>query len=102
MSDNKPQSSQKQIQLRITDDILKGIYANMAMVTHGPEEFVVDFINLYPVQGQGIINSRVIISPQHMKRIAAVMQEEVKKYEAKFGQIAAGPAPEHNFGFRTE
>ncbi len=102
MEKNQPQNSQKQIQLRITDDILKGIYANAARISHTPEGFVVDFINVYPAEGQGVINSRVIINPQNMKLIAAAIQENLKRFEDQFGAIAQGQAQDHNFGFRTE
>ena len=105
MAQQSPQPGQnagqdQQIQVKVTDEVLKGVYANMAQIGHTGEEFIIDFMNLFPPQG--IINSRVIISPSHMKRIIAALQENVKRYEEQFGKIAESAAPQHNFGFRTE
>lgn len=99
-NNQQPQQQGQQVQVKITDEILAGVYANMVQVAHTPEEFVLDFMNLFG--GAGIVTSRVVVSPQHMKRIAGAMQENIKRYEEQFGKIAEGPAPEHNFGFRTE
>lgn len=100
---NPPAGTQQQgqqMQVKVTDEILKGVYANMVQVAHTPEEFIMDFMNLFPPSG--IITSRVIVSPQHMKRIIAALQENLKRYEGQFGKVAEGSSPEHNFGFRTE
>jgi hypothetical protein len=102
MNQNNQQSNQQQIQLRITDEVLKGAYANTALISHNQEEFVLDFMNIYPAQQQGIINSRVIVSPQHIKRIITAMQDNIKNYEDRFGKIPDAAGPQHNFGFRTE
>ena len=88
MADN---NQQQQIQIKITDEILKGVYANTMQVLHTQEEFVVDFMNLFPPNG--IVASRVILSPGHMKRIAAALQENIAKYEQAFGNIKQSDAP---------
>jgi hypothetical protein len=74
-----PQSQQQQMQVKVSDEMLRGVYANMAQVAHTPEEFILDFMNLFPPTG--VITSRVIVSPQHIKRIAAALQENIKRYE---------------------
>ena len=96
------ENQQKQLQIKATDEVLKGVYANMAQIGHTPEEFVLDFMNLFPPAGT--LNARVIISPSHAKRIAVALADNIKKYEEKFGEIKAGKGPEgeHKFGFRTE
>jgi uncharacterized protein DUF3467 len=98
----QPQSNQqnKQIQVKVNDEVLKGVYANMVQVSHGQEEFILDFMNIFPPQG--IIASRVIISPAHMKRLVAAMQENLKRYETQYGKVTEGSNPQANFGFRTE
>lgn len=88
------------MQVKVTDEVLKGVYANMVQAAHTPEEFILDFMNLFPPSG--IVTSRVIVSPQHMKRIVAALQENLKRYEDQFGKVEARAIPEHNFGFRTE
>jgi hypothetical protein len=105
METNQPSAPQQQIQIKISDDILKGVYSNMAQISHVQEEFILDFMNVFFSQQppQGVITSRVIVSPAHMKRIANAMQENIKRYEEKFGKIPENNNPqENNFGFRTE
>ena len=94
------QQGQQQIQVKITDEVLKGVYANMAQVAHSPEEFVMDFMNL--IGGAGIVTARVVVSPQHMKRISAAIQENIKRYESQFGEIKGGNEAQPHIGFRTE
>jgi hypothetical protein len=98
--DNPPAGGQQQVQVKITDDILKGVYANMVQVGHTPEEFVLDFMNI--VGTAGMVNARVIVSPGHFKRLIAAMQDNLKRYEEQFGKIKESQAPEHKIGFRTE
>lgn len=93
-------SQEQQIQVKVTDEVLKGVYANMVQIGHTQEEFVLDFMNIFPPQG--MINSRVIVTPQHIKRIAAALAENIKRYEDQFSKIAESTTPQQNFGFRTE
>lgn len=83
----------KQLQIKVHDDILKGAYANAMQVSHTQEEFILDFLNLYPHQGVGIVNARVIISPGHLKRIIAALQDNLKKYEDRFGKVSEASEP---------
>lgn len=99
MNQDNPQG-QQQMQVKVTDEVLKGAYANMAQVAHTPEEFVIDFMNLFPPSG--IVTSRVIVSPQHMKRIVAALQDNIKRYEEQFGEIKGGSDLQPHIGFRTE
>lgn len=94
------QQQGQQLQVKVTDEILRGVYANMLQVAHTPEEFVLDFMNLLPPSG--IVNARVILSPQHMKRIVAALQENLKRYESQFGEIRGGTDAVPHIGFRTE
>lgn len=98
MANNAQQ--EQQLQVKVSDEILKGVYANMVQIGHTQEEFVLDFMNVYPPAG--VLNSRVIVSPSHLKRIVAALQDNLKKYEEQFGNIKASEAPEHSFGFKTE
>ncbi|MDD5039892.1 MAG: DUF3467 domain-containing protein [Patescibacteria group bacterium] len=99
--DNQPQQ-QQQINIKIDDATLKGTYANAMGISHSKEEFVLDFMNIYPWQRAGVVTSRVITSPGHVKRIFKALEENIKKYEAKFGkiEIAAGPSA-NEIGFKT-
>lgn len=94
-------NNQQQLQVKMSDEVLKGVYANMVQVGHTPEEFILDFMNLFPPAG--VVAARVIVSPGHVKRIAAALAENIKRYEEQFGAIKASEGPEHkNFGFRTD
>jgi hypothetical protein len=101
MAQEQPQGQQRQIQIKITDEILKGAPSNMMAVSHSKEEFVVDFMNIYPPQGQGIVTARVIVTPGHMKRIAGALADNIQKYEKQFGKIEESSAPEQDFGFKA-
>lgn len=81
----KPQDVQIQIQL--DDEIANGQYVNMALVNHTETEFTMDFIYIQPQQPKAKVRSRIITNPKHMKRLAAAMQDNIAKYEAKFGAI---------------
>ncbi len=89
-----------QVQVKINDEILKAVYANGVNVAYTPEEFVLDFMTVFPPAG--IVSSRVVMSPGHIKRLAGVLSENIKRFEEQHGEIKAGIQNEHKFGFRTE
>jgi len=82
MSDEK---QPQEIQISMPQEVQSGKYANQMLVAHTQEEFVLDFILGTPPAG--VVNSRVIVSPGHAKRIANALLENVAKYEAQFGEI---------------
>lgn len=90
----------QQINIKIEDAIMKGVYANAMGVSHTKEEFVVDFMNIYPYQRAGIVTARVITSPGHIKRIYKALEENIKKYEQNFGKIEEAKEPS-GIGFKT-
>lgn len=94
------QEEQKQIQVTADDSVLKGVYANGANVMFSPEEFIIDFMNVFPPKG--VFTARVIMSPGHMKRLIMVLNENMKQYELKNGAISPAESPDHKIGFRTE
>jgi len=79
------------IQVKLTDEVLGGVYSNSMQVTHTREEFVLDFMSIFPPAGK--VNARVIISPGHMKRIILALQDNLRRYEAQFGPIHEAPEP---------
>lgn len=87
----------KEVKVKITDEVLKGAYANQMVVTHTKEEFVLDFINAFPPTP--LVTARIVTSPGHLKRIIAALQENLGKYEATHGKVAAAPAPPAGKGF---
>ncbi|EKE11726.1 MAG: hypothetical protein ACD_15C00032G0005 [uncultured bacterium] len=93
------QQPQQQIQIKATDEKLKGEYSNVMQILHTKEEFVLDFMNVFPPTGT--LNSRVILSPGHFKRILRAMEENLKKYEAVNGKIEEAEAPKSSIGFQA-
>src|SRR6058998_1025000 len=85
MSDPKP------MRVKITDETLKGVYANQMVVSHTREEFLLDFVNVFPPEG--IVNARIIISPGHLKRVIRALVENVREYEDAFGEIPEAAEP---------
>ncbi len=84
------------LQIQIPPDVQRGVYANQLFVVHNHEEFILDFILAIPPAG--VVNSRVLVSPAHAKRIVSVLQENISRYEDLFGPIkTAEPAgmPDH-------
>jgi hypothetical protein len=98
MNNQKPGQN---VNIKISDEMLKGNYANMMMVSHTQEEFVLDFMNVLPPSG--VVTSRIITSPGHLKRIIAALNDNLKKYESQFGAVKEASAPvASEVGFRTQ
>jgi hypothetical protein len=76
-----------QIIIDVPENMVDGIYSNGAMIAHSPTEFVVDFLHLLPNNQKVKVRSRVIISPEHTKRLMLALQENIKNYETAFGVI---------------
>jgi len=94
------QNPQQNINIKISDEMLKGSYANMMLVQHNREEFILDFMNIIPPNG--VVSARVITSPGHIKRIVAALADNLKKYEAQFGKIEEAKAPtSQEIGFKS-
>ena len=77
--------------IKMPDEILGGVYANQMVVSHTREEFLLDFVNLFPPSG--VVNARVIVSPGHVKRMIRALQENLGRYEAQYGTVIEAEAP---------
>lgn len=81
-----------EIQIEIDENTAQGAYSNLAMIGHSENEFILDFIFLQPQQaGKAKVRSRIITSPAHAKRLLAALQDNIAKYEARFGQVKVSP-----------
>lgn len=76
-----------QLQIQLDDDVANGRYVNMALVNHSETEFTIDFIYVQPQQPRAKVVSRIITSPKHMRRLLSAIQDNIEKFEAKFGSI---------------
>ena len=81
----------RQVQVKVTDDVLGGVYSNHMMVTHTREEFFLEFFTMLPNVGK--LASRVIVSPGHLKRILGALSENLRRYEENFGSIQEAAEP---------
>lgn len=91
MSDQK--NNQNQLNIELPEEIAEGTYANLAIISHSHAEFVLDFIRIVPNVPKAKVKSRVILSPQHAKRLLKALADNVKKYEQQFGTIEDQESP---------
>jgi len=98
------QPVQNQVQLKVSDEVLKGVYSNAAQIVHNREEFQINFMNIDLTAALGSVVSKVILSPGHMKRMVAAMQDNLKRYEQQFGEVrqAEAPAGTDTIGFKVQ
>jgi hypothetical protein len=96
MSSEKPvPPAPPELNIEIDDATAHGIYSNLAVIHHSETEFVLDFIFQAPQPPKAKVRARILTSPHHMKRLAAALQDNIARYEARFGPIrlpAPGPA----------
>lgn len=83
-----------QMQIQLDDDTAQGMYVNLALVNHNETEFTIDVMYLQPQQPKAKVRARIISSPKHTKRLLMALQENVRRYEERFGSIdLSGPNP---------
>lgn len=90
-----------QINIELSEEIAEGVYANLAMIAHSSSEFVIDFIRLMPGVPKAKVKSRIVITPEHAKRLLNALEDNILKYENTFGSIKAveeSPKFPMNFG----
>lgn len=94
MSDHESPGSPP-LNIKIGDEELKGRYSNLVRISHTREEFILDFINMVPPQG--MVTSRVVMSPGHLKRFLSALASNLAGYEQSFGALAEAepPGPVH-------
>jgi hypothetical protein len=81
-----------QLNIELDETVAQGIYSNLAVISHSSSEFIVDFIRLMPGVPKAKVQSRIILTPEHAKRLLSALQENISKYEHQFGTIKqAGP-----------
>ena len=98
-NNNEPQGQQLQIELGEKE--AEGIYSNLAIITHSPAEFIIDYTRVTPGVPRARVLSRIIMTPQHMKLLLGAMQENITRYESQYGEIRVEGQNNHPFGFRT-
>ncbi|MCF6296147.1 MAG: DUF3467 domain-containing protein [Flavobacteriaceae bacterium] len=88
MSDNKNIKQKKgQINIELDEKIAEGIYSNLAIINHSVSEFVLDFVSIMPGTPKSKVKSRIILTPQHAKRLVKALNDNVKRFENAHGEI---------------
>ncbi len=76
-----------QVNIELSEEIAEGIYSNLAIISHSNSEFVIDFIRLLPNVPKAKVKSRIILTPEHAKRLLKALSDNINKYEKQFGKI---------------
>jgi hypothetical protein len=93
------QNNDNQLNIELSEDVAEGIYSNLAIITHSNTEFVIDFIRVMPGVPKARVKSRIILTPEHVKRLVEAMQDNVDKFEAINGKIKTQEPPLIPMGF---
>ncbi len=88
-----PPNPPMQFQIHIDEAVAQGAYVNMAVVNHSEFEFTLDMIYVQPHRAKATVRSRIITSPKHMKQLLLAIQDQVKRYEQRFGVIEVPTFP---------
>ncbi|MHC1705391.1 MAG: DUF3467 domain-containing protein [Tenuifilaceae bacterium] len=90
------------INIEINDEVAQGTYSNLAVITHSASEFIVDFVRIMPGMPKAQVKSRIILTPDHAKRLLLALQDNIAKFESTHGPIKladGGGAPQFPISF---
>jgi hypothetical protein len=81
------QENKNNLNIAISDEVAAGTYSNLAVITHSPAEFILDFAQALPGREGAVVRQRILMSPIHAKRLAMALNDNLQKYEKNFGTI---------------
>jgi len=81
------ETQNQQLNIEIAEDVAEGTYANLAIITHSHAEFIIDFVNVMPGTPKSKVKSRIILTPQHAKRLMKALTENIGRFETANGLI---------------
>jgi hypothetical protein len=84
---SNPNQQQEQINIELDETIAEGIYSNLAIINHSSSEFVLDFVSIMPGIPKAKVKSRIVLTPQHAKRLLRAIGENIHRFEAAHGEI---------------
>jgi len=87
MADKTNPEDENQLNIELSEEIAEGVYSNLVMIAHSNSEFVLDFIRIMPGVPKAKVKSRIIITPEHAKRLLLALKDNIRKYEDAFGSI---------------
>ena len=88
-----------QLNIELTEEVAEGVYANLVMIAHSAEEFILDFIRVMPGVPKARVKSRIIVTPQHAKRLLHALAENIGRYEMAHGDIEERSSPDQAIHF---
>ena len=92
-------SPEQQLNIELSEEMADGTYANLAIITHSFAEFVIDFVNVMPNVPKAKVKSRIVMTPQHSKRLMRALIDNIKRFEAQYGNIKDQETPTMPFNF---
>ena len=90
-------ANEKDFSIELKQDVAKGSYSNLAIITHSRSEFILDFASMLPGLPKPEVHNRIIMNPEHAKRLYLALQDDINKYESQHGPIALGTEPKPTF-----
>ena len=81
------QNNNGQLQIELKEEVAQGTYANLAIITHSSSEFILDFIRVMPGMPKAGVQSRIVVAPEHAKRLLRALEDNIAKYERVFGYV---------------
>lgn len=87
MSDDKTKKKKGQINIELDEKVAEGTYSNLAIINHSVSEFVVDFVSIMPGAPKSKVKARIILTPQHAKRLCKALGDNIKRFENSHGEI---------------
>ena len=87
------QNKQDGLDIQLSEEIAEGIYSNLAIINHSVSEFVIDFVNVMPATPKAKVKARIILTPQHGKRLMKALYDNIQKFEKKHGEIKENEQP---------
>jgi hypothetical protein len=78
---------EQQINIELDEKTAEGIYSNLAIINHSSSEFVLDFVCMMPGIPKAKVKSRIVLTPQHAKRLIKALAENVHRFEVSHGEI---------------
>ncbi len=95
----KNNQNENRLNIELKEDVADGTYSNLAIISHSPSEFVIDFVRMLPGMPKAGVKSRIIMTPDNAKRLLSALNENVMKYEKTFGVIKEKDVPKIPFTF---
>lgn len=98
------QEMKQQINIELDEKAAEGVYVNLAMIVHSPTEIVIDFARIMPRMPKAKVLSRIIMTPMHAKLLKAALEDNLKKFEKRYGEIKlyGGNDSGNNIGFESQ